>query len=88
MQTLNIAISDVLSDYVLKQVEVKGYPSADEYVHELIRAAQQDEARRKLEAELLLGLESGPGEPLSASDWQTMRQEIQKRHDLRQGQTQ
>ncbi|MCL2348692.1 MAG: hypothetical protein FWC50_10590 [Planctomycetaceae bacterium] len=79
MQTLNIAIPDVLNDYVLRQVEEQGYKSADEYVHELIRAAQKEDARRKLEAELLLGLQSGPGEPLTPADWQVMRQEVQNR---------
>jgi putative addiction module CopG family antidote len=87
MQTLNIAISDTLNDYVLKQVEVQGYSSADEYVRELILAAQQDEARRKLEAELLLGLESGPGEPLTTADWQAMRQKVQTKYAQQQGKT-
>ena len=85
MQTLNIAIPDALNDYVLRQVEEQGYKSADEYVHELIRAAQKEETRRKLEAELLLGLESGPGKPLTAEGWQAMRQEVQSRHIERQG---
>ena len=77
MQTLNIAIPDALNEYVLKQVEEQGYGSADEYVGELIRAAQHDEARRKLESKLLLGLESGPAEPLTTADWQAMRREVQ-----------
>ena len=34
-----------LNDYVLKQVEVQGYSSADEYGLGLILAAQQKEAR-------------------------------------------
>ena len=85
MQTLNIAIPDALNDYVLKQIEKQGYGSASEYVHELIVAAQKEEARRKLEAELLLGLESGPGEQLTPQDWQAMRQEVQNRHAVRQG---
>lgn len=85
MQTLNIAIPDALNDYVLRQVEEQGYGSASEYVHELILVAQKEEVRRRLEAELLLGLQSGPGEPLTARDWQAMRREIQNRHAARQG---
>ena len=88
MQTLNIAIPDTLNDYVLKQVAEHGYGSAGEYVRELILSAQKDEARRKFEAELLLGLQSGPGEPLTDDDWQAMRQEVQRRHAQRQGQEQ
>jgi len=80
VQTQNIAIPDALNDYVLRQVEEQGYGSASEYVHELILSAQKEEARRKLEAELQHGLESGPGEPLTAHDWQAMRQEVQNRY--------
>jgi Arc/MetJ-type ribon-helix-helix transcriptional regulator len=85
MQTLNIAIPDTLNDYVLRQVEEQGYVDAGEFVHELIAAAQKEDARRKLEAELLLGLQSGSGEPITAHDWQTMREEVQNRHTNRQG---
>ena len=84
MQTMNIALPDVLNDYVQKQVEQQGYSSAGDYVRELIRTAQQDEARRKLEAEILIGLQSGPGEPFTTEYWQAIREEVQKRHDIRQ----
>jgi putative addiction module CopG family antidote len=88
MPTLNIAIPDTLTEYVLRQVEEQGYGSADDYVGELIRSVQKEEVRKKLEAELLLGLESGPAEPVTADDWQAMRQEVQRRHEMRQGNTQ
>ena len=80
MPTLNIAIPDTLTEYVLRQVEEQGYGSADDYVGELIRSVQKEEVRKKLEAELLLGLESGPAEPITVDDWQAMRQEVQRRH--------
>lgn len=85
MQTMNIALPDTLKDYVLKQVEEQGYSSASEYVRELIRAAQKEEVRQKLEKEILIGLQNGRGEPLTSEDWQAIRKEIQKRHGKRQG---
>jgi putative addiction module antidote protein, CC2985 family len=85
MQTMNIALPDALKDYVQQQVQEQGYSSASEYVRELIRAAQKEEVRRKLEAEILLGLQSGAGEPLTSEDWRMIRQEVQKRHQERSG---
>jgi antitoxin ParD1/3/4 len=52
MQTMNIALPDSLKDYVQKQVEEQGYSSASEYVRELIRAAQKEQARQALETEI------------------------------------
>ncbi|MCL2119936.1 MAG: hypothetical protein FWH27_16080 [Planctomycetaceae bacterium] len=66
MQTLNIAIPDALNDYVLQQVAEQGDTSAGEYVRSLIPTAQKEGTMRKLEAELLLGLHSGPGGPVPA----------------------
>jgi Arc/MetJ-type ribon-helix-helix transcriptional regulator len=88
MQTLNIAIPDSLSDYVLRQVEEQGYGSADEYVGALIRAAQKDEFWRHLEKEFLIGLESGPGIEVTPEYWQKMWERVERRHAMRQGQKQ
>jgi hypothetical protein len=32
---------------------------------------------------ILLGLQSGSGEPLTSEDWRMIRQEVQKRHQER-----
>lgn len=85
MQTMNIALPDSLKTYVQKKVEEQGYSSASEYIRELIRADQKEWAKHILEEEILSGLNSGEAKPMTAEDWQQIRQDIRKRYKKKQG---
>lgn len=83
METMNIAITPVLKEFVQQRVEAGGYGSVSEYVRELIRLDQKQSAQDRLENELLLGLASGPAEKLTKSEWARIRAEVRRRASSR-----
>jgi antitoxin ParD1/3/4 len=85
--TMNVALPRNLKEYVQEQVSLGGYSSVSEYLRELIRADQKSKAKEALESEILKGLNSGEATPMTADDWQDLRQEIVKRHSLRKNGT-
>jgi antitoxin ParD1/3/4 len=83
MDTMNIALPEILKEFVVTRVREGGYSSASEYVRELIRADQKQKALAVLEAEILKGLNSGPAEPMTAEDWKNIRSEVRQRYEQR-----
>jgi antitoxin ParD1/3/4 len=83
METMNIALPENMKQFVQEQVAKGGFSSASEYVRHLIRADQNEQARAALEAEILKGLRSGDSTPMTAEDWQEIRDEIRQRHARR-----
>ena len=79
MDTMNIALPEPMKSFVQEQVAKGGYSSVSEYVRQLIRADQQEKARRALEDEVLRGLDSGDGLTLTKSDWTAIRNEVKRR---------
>ena len=74
MQTISINLPDTLSDFVHWQSAEHG---VDEYFVRILRE-QQGQARNKLEAELIKGIESGFGEPITPEYWERMREKLQQ----------
>jgi len=75
MQTISINIPDSLGDFVHRQSAEHGI---DEYFETILREQQRNEARDRLEAELLKGIESGFGEPITPEYWEKMRERLQQ----------
>ena len=67
-----------LKDFVDQQIQA-GYSSASEFVRELIRNAQRQAAKERLETLLLSGLDSGPATRMSDEDWKTLRERAETR---------
>ncbi len=85
MATMNISIPDEMKAFVEEQAARKGFGTVSEYMRDLIRGVQQRQAeRQRVDALLLAGLDSGPATPLTPVDWESIRQEIRKRHVARQ----
>ncbi|MBX6312379.1 MAG: type II toxin-antitoxin system ParD family antitoxin [Isosphaeraceae bacterium] len=80
MTTMTISLSDSPREFIEEQSAKQGYGMPDDYVRALIREAQKREAKARLEALLLEGLNSGPAEPMTAEDWAEMRCEFDERH--------
>ncbi|MCL2305451.1 MAG: hypothetical protein FWC43_08925 [Planctomycetaceae bacterium] len=76
MQTISINLPDSLGDFVRRQSAEQGI---DEYFEKILRLQQREEARDRLEAELIKGIESGFGEPITPEYWQRMREKSQQR---------
>ena len=80
MQTISINLPDSLSDFVHQQSTGVGL---DEYFEKILRLQQREQARDRLEAELIKGIESGFGEPVTPEYWQKIREEGQRRLALK-----
>lgn len=81
--TMNISLPDAMKAFVEEQVQSGGYGTVSEYVRDLVRRDQKERAQNRLEALLLEGLESGPGEPVTPEFWEALRREIQERRNKR-----
>jgi hypothetical protein len=83
MQTISINISDSLCDFVQRQSAERGI---DAYFEEaMLREQQREQARDKLEAELIKGIESGLSEPITPEYWTKMREKLQQHIDQKKG---
>ncbi len=83
MDTMNIALPEAMKQFVQEQVARGGYSSVSEYIRELIRTDEKENARAALESEILRGLQSGDSSPMTDQDWQEIRGEVRKRHARR-----
>jgi hypothetical protein len=75
MQTISINLPDTLGDFVQRQSAEHG---VDEYFERILREQQREQARDRLEAELIKGIESGFGEPITPEYWANMREKLQQ----------
>ena len=78
MESMNIAITPGLKEFVQRRVDEGGYSSVSEYVRELIRGDQRQSAQSILEAELMRGLASGPAEEMTKANWARIRAEVRR----------
>jgi hypothetical protein len=65
--------------WVQRRSRQKGCATASEYVLQLLRHDQLQEARDRVDARLLQALDSGEPQPISDGDWQTIRATGRKR---------
>jgi len=61
-----------------QQVERKGFSTASEFVRDMLRHQQEQEARARVDQKLLEGLNSGPSKPMTKKDWHRIAVEGQK----------
>ena len=80
MQTISINLPDVLGDFVQQQSAEHGI---DTYFETMLRERQREQARDRLEAELIKGIESGFGEPITPEYWERVREEGRRRFEQR-----
>ncbi len=76
MTTLNVSLPKSMKTFVEAQLKQGGYSTASEYVRELIREAQKQADRQRLERMLLEGFDSGP--PIRVDDkfWKQRREKL------------
>ena len=71
--SMNIALPEALQAYVAERVESGQYGNTSEYVRELIRKDQREQAITRLRALVEEGLASGPATPDTPADWDELR---------------
>ncbi|MBI3461792.1 MAG: type II toxin-antitoxin system ParD family antitoxin [Planctomycetes bacterium] len=84
MQDMHINLPPGLEEFVQSRIAERGYSSVSEYVSELIRADQEQSAKRLLEEQVLTGIRSGESLPMTARDWEEIRGEVRARYDARE----
>jgi antitoxin ParD1/3/4 len=62
---MSFALPESLRDYIDARVRSGEYGNTSEYLRDLIRRDQHDQAARRLRALIAEGLESGPPTPLT-----------------------
>lgn len=86
MATLTVSVPDEMKAFVEAQAAREGFGSVSEYVQTLLSQARARHDRRAHVDRLLLeGLDSGPATPMTASDWDAIRDEVRRRHPERRG---
>jgi antitoxin ParD1/3/4 len=83
MDTMEFSVPEHFRVFVQSRVDEGGFGSTSDYLQQLISADQQRHARSRLEAELQKGIESGPAEPMTAADWESVRNEVRNRIEAR-----
>jgi antitoxin ParD1/3/4 len=76
MARVTIALPDYLKEFVDAEAAARGLGSAREYLYQLVTSAHLEKHREQIERLLLQGLDSGPATPMTAQDWQEIRQQI------------
>lgn len=84
METMNIALSPEMKEYVQAEVSRGGFSSTSEYIRALIRDDQKKKEELRLEALLLEGIQSGKASAFSPEDWQKINSRVQNRIRSRQ----
>ncbi len=70
---LNIAMPESMRRYVAGRVEAGHYGTTSEYLRELIRKDQREQAITHLRKLLQEGLDSGPARACTPEDWAELR---------------
>lgn len=83
MITLEISLPDPLAAFVTDQVQAKGFADTSEYVtallHQEWKTRQKEERESKL-LEAVEALDRGEGRPMTAADWERLREQIRTRY--------
>jgi len=77
MSTITISLPDSLRVFVEREVSTQGYGNVSEYFRSLLRQAQLQEAKRRLEAQLLAAI-GGELPMADATFWTQLRLEAQR----------
>ncbi len=63
--TMSFALPEAMRSYVDQRVRSGQYGNTSEYLRDLVRRDQDDQAKKRLRDLITAGLESGPGRPLN-----------------------
>ena len=82
METMNISLPPALKEYVDAQVSTGNFSTVSEYIRQLIREDQKRKEREDIDRKLLEAIDGG-ATPLTAEDWQQLREEVRRRASKR-----
>ena len=80
---MTISLPSALKNWVERHVAKNGYDNTDEFVIEMLRREQAQEARARIDALLLKAIDSGASTPMTAKDWDRIRAAGRRRFQAR-----
>jgi antitoxin ParD1/3/4 len=69
---ISFAISEPIVEYIDSRVATGGYGNRSEYIRDLVRMDQREQAKLRLRELVSEGLSSGAATPMTPSDWEEM----------------
>lgn len=79
MTHLTVPLPEPLLSFAKEQATKNGLLSPSDYLVALLAEDRRRIARESLDAQLLAGLDSGPSEPMTAADWDSLKQRVEAR---------
>jgi antitoxin ParD1/3/4 len=73
---MSFALPEVMRSYIDERVKSGTYGNTSEYLRDLIRRDQEEQAKKRLRELIEEGLNSGPGSPLTDADVQAIKSRI------------
>ena len=67
-QTMSFALPESMREYIAYRVAAGNYGNTSEYIRDLVRRDQEEQAKKRLRDLIEGGLASGPGRPRSMED--------------------
>jgi len=67
-QTMSFALPESMREYIHTRVSVGNYGNTSEYIRDLVRRDQEEQARKRLRDLIEEGLASGPGRRRTKAD--------------------
>ena len=80
MASLNVSLPDALHEFIDSQVTEGGYGTASEYISTLVREAQKQKERERIETLLLEGMNSGEPVEVGPEYWEEKHRRLTKNH--------
>lgn len=71
-QTMSFALPEAMREYIDQRVATGHYGNTSEYIRDLVRRDQEEQARKRLRGLIEEGLASGPGRQRTAADEQDL----------------
>lgn len=71
-QTMSFALPESMREYIDHRVASGSYGNTSEYIRDLIRRDQEEQARKRVRDLIEEGLSSGPGERRTQADLQEL----------------
>ncbi|WP_418319673.1 type II toxin-antitoxin system ParD family antitoxin [Piscinibacter sakaiensis] len=71
-QTMSFALPESMRDYIDERVSTGSYGNTSEYIRDLVRRDQEEQARKRLRDLIEEGLASGPGRRRTKGDEQEL----------------
>ena len=72
-QTMSFALPDAMREYIDQRVASGHYGNTSEYIRDLVRRDQEEQARKRLRDLIEEGLASGPGRRRTQTDDRELR---------------